>query len=115
MLKIRNQRPIMLDIWSGVSFHNISPSEYSIWSLVRNLDLEGEPVPDPDGLHLLLPGIKDPDPGGWGLGGGGDADHVRVPDRHHAEGDVLAARVVCASDLWRDNSDALSYILGCTL
>ena len=80
-------------------FHNVSPSEYSIWSLVRNLDLECESVSDPDSLHLLLSGVKDPDPGGGGLGGGGDADHVRVPDGHHAEGNVLAASVVCTSDL----------------
>ena len=80
-------------------FHNVSPSEYSIWSLVGNLDLEGESVSNPDSLHLLLSGVKDPNPGGGGLGGGGDADHVRVPDGHHAEGDVLAARVVCTSDL----------------
>ena len=90
-------------------FHNVSPSEYSIWSLVRNLDLEGESVPDPDGLHLLLPGVKDSDPGGGGLRGRGDADHVGVPDGHHAERDVLAARVVCTSDL-RGRRNIISFV-----
>ena len=32
---------------------------------------------------------------------GGDADHVGVPDGHHAKGDVLAAGVVGAPDLDR--------------
>ena len=40
-------------------------------------------------------------PGCGSLWCGGDADHVWVPDGHHAEGDVLAARVVCAPDLDR--------------
>ena len=41
-------------------------------------------------------------PRGWRLGGRGDADHIRIPDGHHAEGDVLAARVIRAPDLQTD-------------
>ena len=76
-----------------------SPGEDSVRRLLGDLDPEGEPVPDPHGLHLLLPRVQDADPGGGRLGRGGDADHVGVPDGHHAEGDVLAAGVVGAPHL----------------
>ena len=48
---------------------------------------------------LLVPGVQDADPGSGCLGCAGDADHVRVSDGHHAEGDVLGGSVVGATDL----------------
>lgn len=75
------------------------PGKYTVRRLLWNLYSEGEPVSDPDRLHLLLPAVQDPDAGGGRLRGAGDADHVRVSDRHHAEGDVLAAGVVGAAHL----------------
>lgn len=76
------------------------PCKYAIWSIVWYLNLEGEPVSNPDGLNLLGPAVQDPDSWGWRLRSRGDADHVWISDWHHAKGDVLAASVVCASDLW---------------
>ena len=35
----------------------------------------------------------------WSFWSRGDADHVGVPDGHHAKGDVLAAGVVCTANL----------------
>ena len=76
-----------------------APGEDPVRCLVGDLDLEGELVPDADGLHLAAARVEYADPRGGGLGRGGDADHVRVADRHHAEGDVLRAGVVRAADL----------------
>ena len=76
-----------------------APGEDAVRSLVGDLDLEGELVPDAHGLHLAAARVEYADPRGGGLGRGGDADHVRVADRHHAEGDVLRAGVVGAADL----------------
>ena len=81
------------------NYYSISPGEYSVRSLLGYFDPEGQAVSDPHSLDLLLPGVQDPDPRGRSLRGGGDADHVGVPDWHHAEGDVLAAGVVGAPHL----------------
>ena len=77
----------------------ISPGENSIWGLFRNLNSEGESVSNPDSFHLLLSSIKDSDSWSWCFRGRGDANHIRVSYRHHAEGDILAAGVIGTSYL----------------
>ena len=81
----------------------LSPGENSIWGLFRNLNSEGKSVSNPDSFNFLLSGIKDSDSWSGSFGGRCDADHVRVSYRHHAKGDILAARVIGTSNLRHHN------------
>ena len=72
--------------------------EDPVRGLVRYLDLEGQAVTDPDGLDLLASRVHDRDLRSRGLGRRGDADHVRISDGHHSEGDVPGGGVVRAPD-----------------
>ena len=76
---------------------NTASSEDSVRSLVRNFDLKGQSISDANSLNLLASGVNDRDLGRWSFWSSRDADHVRIPDGHHSEGDVPRGRVVRAS------------------
>lgn len=84
---------------SGILGHgNAAPSENAIRSLVRNFDSERQAVADSHRFNLLTPRVEDTNLGRGRLGCRGDANHVGVPDGHHAEGYVARGRIVRASD-----------------
>lgn len=68
-------------------------------TVFRDLDPEGQLVSDANSLDLPGPHIQDADPRLRGLWRAGDADHFRVPDRHHPKADVLRGHVVGALHL----------------
>lgn len=68
-------------------------------TVFRDFDSEGQLVSDADRLDFPGPAVEDADPWRRGFRRAGDADHFRVPDRHHSEGDVLRGHVVGALHL----------------
>lgn len=65
-------------------------------TVLRDFDTERQFIADAHGLDLARSAVEDADPRWRRLRRARDADHFRVPDRHHAEGDVLRGHVVRA-------------------
>lgn len=65
-------------------------------TVLRDFDPERQFVADTHGLDLARPTVEDADSRRRRLRCARDADHFRVSDRHHAEGDVLRGHVVRA-------------------
>lgn len=65
-------------------------------TVLRDFDSERQFVADAHGLDLARSAVEDADPRRRRLRCARDADHFRVSDRHHAEGDILRRHVVRA-------------------
>ncbi len=64
----------------------------------------------------LAPGVYDGNLRSWSLWSCSDADHVRVSDGHHAEGDVSGGGVVSAPnfvDLVRPGGNVVKTFFPC--
>lgn len=65
-------------------------------TVLRNFDSECQFVADAHRLDLARPAVENADSRRRRLRCARDADHFRVSDWHHAEGDILRGHIVCA-------------------
>lgn len=68
-------------------------------TVFRDFDSERQLVSDTDSLNFSGSAVEDAYPRRRGFRRAGDADHFRVPDRHHTKSDVLRGHVVRALHL----------------
>lgn len=65
-------------------------------TVLRDFDSERQFVADTHGLDFARSAVEDADPWRRCLRRARNADHFRVSDRHHTEGDILRRHVVRA-------------------
>ena len=85
---------------SGILGHgHAAASKYAIGRLVGNLNAERQPIANSHCLYLLLSAVQNSNAWSGGLRSRSDADHVRISNRHHAEGDIPRGGVVGTPNL----------------
>lgn len=67
-----------------------------VLTVFRDFDSECQLVSDSDGLDFPGSAVEDANSWRGGFRCAGDADHFRVSDRHHPEGNILRGHVVRA-------------------